>query len=84
MANIDDLVLTHAASILRTRDDSPPITLMSTLQDELAFSSLNLIILLTGLCDALGIDVGELSEVAMVRMRTLGDVRDALKACSVS
>jgi len=63
-------------------DDSlPPDALRRDvpLFDELGLSSLQLVMLLTQLCEAHGIDLMSLSDTDLRRMRTPGDIAAALR-----
>jgi acyl carrier protein len=74
MLATQDVVINQIADILADRRTRRPIEPRSLLRDELGLTSLNMIELLTNVCRDLGVDVTQLSDVDLARMKSVEDV----------
>ena len=72
MITISELVESRLVSLLGNNGNTTFITEKLHLHDDLALTSLNLIVLITGLCESLKIDLIGLSDVDIINIHTVG------------
>jgi acyl carrier protein len=76
MLSAEKAVMSELSSILSRRGGVPAIEAASLLHDELGLTSLNLIELLMNVCEVMGVDVTELTDVDFTRVNRVADVVD--------
>jgi acyl carrier protein len=84
MLSAEQAVMSELSSILSRRGDVPAIEAASLLHDELGLTSLNLIELLMNVCEVMGMDVTELTDVDFTRVNSVADVVDLVSRAKSS
>ncbi|GAB3998685.1 hypothetical protein GCM10029992_25170 [Glycomyces albus] len=78
-ADLDALARRQLSQVLRDRPDPDSIDPAADLAEVHGLTSLNKVLFLTSLCKAADIGLDSFTEDDLARMRTLGDVVDALR-----
>ncbi|GAB3651870.1 acyl carrier protein [Glycomyces tarimensis] len=78
-ADLDTLARQQLAQVLRDRPDPASLDLGEDLVETYGLTSLNKVLFLTSLCKAADVGLESFTEDDLARMRTLGDVVDALR-----
>jgi len=79
-ADLDALARDQLAKVLRDGPDPAAIDPDSDLVEAYGLTSLNKVLFLTSLCKAADVGLDRLTEDDLARMRTLGDVVEALRS----
>lgn len=77
--DLDTLAREQLSRVLRDHPDPAALDPSEDLVQTYGITSLNKVLFLTSLCKAAGVGLGSFTEDDLARMRTLGDVVDALR-----